>query len=529
MRVALTFWLLRTICTGMSATFSNSLGGVGVTPNGQLAIVVDAGNYMIRKVVLHQCANCSAGTYSNVTGALDSKTCILCPKDTYSAVLGANSLATCVPCAGNATAPAGSEVCMCKAGFVGPAGGPPCTICGRDSYSHVNSSTCQQCPMTASSLPGSTALSDCNCGAGAYVESGKCNNCSAGTFSNATHAMSSAACADCPIDTYSSEGSTVCLSCPGNASSQAASSACSCVPGFGGSGATGCTRCPVGTYNPGKWMLVFRQSDPFRFSAADDWAEARSLNAGAPEAPNFSILDQLEDLRGSDGTFEFKMVYPEDDEEKATIWKQSSNPVTRTSSGVEGYFLIRNDWGTGFGGLEKNGATGYAFLDGTPGGNWFYAIAVENPNNFPSATGQTTQVELYVSLSKSKFADTCRKCSRGTYSNSTGAAWCAFCPVGTYTNMTGASACASCPANSSALVAGSSTCTCNAGFSGPDGGPPCAICPRNFYSTLGSAACVPCFLGSVSPRGSAGQESCVCGADEAKVLTKTDTVQMVLS
>ena len=170
--LVVTFFLLRDLCAGLNPTFSHRFRGVGVTPDGQMAIIFDAGNYILRKVSLHQCENCPSGTYNNGTGAGSRATCSKCPNNTYLASPGATSEAMCLPCAGNATAPAGSVSCQCKAGFSGPLWGPPCAICPRGSYSPQGSSACLLCPAAATSPPGSKTLASCDCGAGAYLEYG---------------------------------------------------------------------------------------------------------------------------------------------------------------------------------------------------------------------------------------------------------------------------------------------------------------------------------------------------------------------
>jgi len=44
------------------------------------------------------------------------------------------------------------------------------------------------------------------------------------------------------------------------------------------------------------WTLVFRQTAPFEFNSDRDFAQAKRLNAHAPEAPNYSILCDLEQV-----------------------------------------------------------------------------------------------------------------------------------------------------------------------------------------------------------------------------------------
>merc|ERR1711912_98277 len=111
-----------------------------------------------------------------------------------------------------------------------------------------------------------------------------------------------------------------------------------------------------------------RQTTPM-FKDKDEW---RSLNAGDPENDNYSILDQLESFRGTDGKFLMKMVWPDSD--SYNVWKQSSNPVTATARGVDGYEAIdvrqdSNYWG----GLEYSKGKN-SLLDGSVDhSNWWFA------------------------------------------------------------------------------------------------------------------------------------------------------------
>lgn len=55
------------------------------------------------------------------------------------------------------------------------------------------------------------------------------------------------------------------------------------------------------------WKLVFRQTLPFFFTPQN----AERYSPEDPSAPNYSVLDELESLRGADGKLHFKLYYPE--------------------------------------------------------------------------------------------------------------------------------------------------------------------------------------------------------------------------
>jgi hypothetical protein len=139
------------------------------------------------------------------------------------------------------------------------------------------------------------------------------------------------------------------------------------------------------------WKLVFRETYPFMFEK-DQW----SLEPENAEASNFAMLDKLEFLRGSDGSFEFKMSWPGSDVQDQ-IWKQTSNPVTKTSKGADGYEAVTAPHSSNYwGGLEHGGT--YSLLDGSVNhNNWYYSVGSFRPwsGGIPGPAQQAQVVELY--------------------------------------------------------------------------------------------------------------------------------------
>jgi hypothetical protein len=88
-------------------------------------------------------------------------------------------------------------------------------------------------------------------------------------------------------------------------------------------------------------------------------------------------------------------------------------------------------------------------------------------------------------------------CAPGYYSTSSSTI-CSVCPVNTYayTFLTGPS-CPSCPSFSSSAIRSMNrtNCTCDAGYSGPDGGACTACNPGQFKSLSGSGSCEDCNAG----------------------------------
>ena len=161
------------------------------------------------------CHPCAAGTYKDIKGSGD---CVVCPVDTYSAVLGAISESTCEPCPEDTSSASGSSAksdCKCKAGSLGPGGGP-CTVCPSGKYQQ--GSECVDCPEGYTSHPGSTSAEHCLdiCDAGSYGPAGgPCVLCEEGKY-KATPGTGECD-GECPANTNSAKGSDELADCVCNA------------------------------------------------------------------------------------------------------------------------------------------------------------------------------------------------------------------------------------------------------------------------------------------------------------------------
>merc|ERR1712151_1449900 len=91
----------------------------------------------------------------------------------------------------------------------------------------------------------------------------------------------------------------------------------------------------------------------------------------------YAILDELESCRSASGAFTMKLSWPESDLQDQT-WTQTSNPVTKTSGGVDGYACSCSECSCPYssqywGGLEYNNQL--TLLDGSVShSNWFYGV-----------------------------------------------------------------------------------------------------------------------------------------------------------
>ena len=136
------------------------------------------------------------------------------------------------------------------------------------------------------------------------------------------------------------------------------------------------------------------------FSRRED---ALTKNKDNPDAQLFSILNQLENYRGSDGNFQFKLCYPELN--KCNVWIQSSNPATETT--IRGFEPISlafktNGIGAAWAGLGKSSSDSVLTDDAPAYGSWYSAIGAftywPGKPTIPGPRGENgiTKVNLYV-------------------------------------------------------------------------------------------------------------------------------------
>ena len=94
---------------------------------------------------------------------------------------------------------------------------------------------------------------------------------------------------------------------------------------------------------------------------------------------------------------------------------------------------------------------------------------------------------------------------------------CELCAPGTFKDFVGDEVCVDCPAHTHSNAGGEAqaVCICNAGYTGPDGGP-CGACAAGKYKSVnGSDACTQCPEGTQLPAtGSVAVDSCIgCSAN----------------
>ena len=123
------------------------------------------------------------------------------------------------------------------------------------------------------------------------------------------------------------------------------------------------------TFDNATWVKVFSHQPASGTVLFANSAEALCCNTTG----KYSILNRLEEFRGSDNSFEFMLEY-NNSTTAYNRWKQTSNPTTTTES-VTGYQAISISWtGDLWGGLALSNS-GSTFIDGSINhAYWWYAI-----------------------------------------------------------------------------------------------------------------------------------------------------------
>ena len=239
----------------VQVTNASNLGGWQCNPcpanfyciyGGQTACPLNSTSPALSQNV-SQCS-CGAGFYFDSASAL----CKACQVGTYS-LGGALACTVCPVNSTTAGTTAGSQaLCLCVAGFIGPAGGP-CVACAPNYYcpgGGVNFSVV--CPLGQYSLAGASAVGQCGCpDSSSLLPSPKNCTCNAG-YQKVTNASNLGGwqCNACGPNTYCNLG--VLAGCPSSSSSPALSqnlSQCVCNPGYvWNATALACPLCPANSY-----------------------------------------------------------------------------------------------------------------------------------------------------------------------------------------------------------------------------------------------------------------------------------------
>ena len=504
------------------------------------------------------CTNCAAGKYKTSTGSAE---CTGCGVGTYATTVGASTSSTCLSCPAGSGSVQSSTVCRCNPGFEGPDGGPctaclagwwksdsgpgtgysyivngevvwlGCTQCLDGTYSAVvgatTSSTCLACPVNSNSWYESKAITACICNVG-YTgpDGGECSACTAGKYKD-TDRMEllyppnrNTVCTNCGVGTYSgtlaATTSSTCLTCPGGSNSiSGTSSVNGCIVPGCDAGSTGpdggvCSACVAGKYKTIRGSVACTDCDVGSYSVAVG-ATAVSTCVSCPVNSNSVVSSSAiaacicnAGFTGPDGGVCLACV--------AGKYKTVTGSVVCTNCGVGSYSVTV--------------------------GTTAASSCVTCPVNSNSAVSSSDVAACTCNAGfTGPDGGVCSSCVAGKYKTNSGSVACTDCGVGTYSTTVGASAastCVSCPVNSNSVSSSSAItgCTCNAGYTGPDGGV-CSACVAGKYKTSGgsavcmncgagtysvavgataSATCVSCVANSNSGVSSSSSAACVCNA-----------------
>ena len=486
----------------------------------------------------------SQADISSPTGTI----CVLCGQNTVKL----NTSSTC-QCVAGYTGPDNTACTMCAAGKYKIAlGDAACSNCSAGQYSTVAgaaSNVCQGCPSNSNAPESSDEEADCTCNAGFSRDvGGLCIACVAGKYKIAS---GNAACSECLAGKYSTAvGATsdVCQACPSNSNSPTASDE-----------ATDCA-CQEGLYKINPMDEMLRRNKPYITSLAKDWNVATkrfdSLCAGQACEGDTGALAEGTASTGfvSNNGAGASVQFVGGTQQTKMQWGAGSIPTQFTICSVvryvgpqlqriltgyynplgyinwlhghhagdagsvmyghapaeneQGYLYsiaIKTNWVVACGrNLVEQGAVG-AIVNGVEtrdavGGVGGGALGI----NFHSQSASEWQLsKLYIwnyHLSNSDF----QLASSYFYSELQSS-------VIPHTTAEVCSAClpnSNSPSNSSSA----SACTCNAGFTGPDGGA-CAACPAgSFKNETGPGACELCPAFSSSANASTHRTNCTCGA-----------------
>ena len=148
-------------------------------------------------------------------------------------------------------------------------------------------------------------------------------------------------------------------------------------------------------WNIPTWTLLFRQTLGYLWSSS----QSLSLNSSDPDNDNYSILDQIDTYKNTDGKYRLRYVNPEID--AFNDWRQTSN-FTTTSESVSGYEAVSIYFsGYSWGGLAISSLSGsHTRFDGSVGhGYWFFSVGtiVNWGGGFPGlGSSAHNVVEVYI-------------------------------------------------------------------------------------------------------------------------------------
>ena len=303
----------------------------------------------------------------------------------------------------------------------------------------------------------------------------------------------SGTCAPCLLDTYkNTTGDTGCLTCPGGTWTNGVLGATACTP-----------KCATGLYMSQGVCLSCAAGNYIKYDAAQDKCMSCPANTYSETEGATSCVSCV---------------------------ANSSSPVASTSvsnctcnAGASGNGTVcvlcaagkyKNT--TGNDSCVDCGVNTYSTTIGATG----TGACLNCPANAVSGAGSVVIAACVCNVGATgPNGGACVLCVTGKYKAVNGTANCTNCGAGTYSGVVGANTsdvCVACADNSSSVLGSSvvTACVCNAGATGPNGGP-CSLCvPGKYKNVTGSNNCTSCAAGTyMTGVGGTVCLSCTANAD----------------
>jgi len=441
------------------------------------------------------CYACAAGKWAYPEPNLlydttATQTCANCPADKTSepASVGTSGSTACL-----------LQLTPCNAGYTGPDGGP-CTACVAGKYkTSAGSSTCTNCASDKTSPTGSDDVADCVCNAGfTGPDAGSCTACVAGKYKTMT---GSVPCTDCATGKYSTiTGAT-------------SETVCGCLPGYAGHPYS-CGACVRGKYSLGGAVADCTDCINYGPRNPDIFLQYGSGSAATACFDCYSVSNAF---LASSASLNMGLC----------ICNEGYYGLVRVPGRYDKYGVDQTVYT-----LAQSGGVCYA----CPAGKYDsvtekeYA-STENSQCTSCPAGKTSD-GLAATTVDVCYSSAPTTCPTGQYVPDLSATSCVACDAGKYKNTTGTEVCTACPASSTSPSGSAfdTSCTCNAGHTGPNGGPctacvagtyktsagshPCSNCVAYTYSTTIGATqegqCVACPVNTISTSGSDALADCLC-------------------
>jgi hypothetical protein len=304
----------------------------------------------------------------------------------------------------------------------------------------------------------------------------------------------------CSAGKYSNESSALsCRVCPTNATSPAGSSAvtnCTCNAGWSGPDGGTCALCVAGKYKPES----ARGSEACSDCEQGKYSETASSSCTPCDAGKYWT-----GTGGSSCTACGAGKYG------VSAGQTAESSCTVCGAGKYGVATGQTSC-TACGAGKFGVATGQTAEEGT------CALCVAGKYNPAAGSVACTDCgagKYGVATGQTAEEGTCTVCVAGKYNFAAGSVACTDCGAGKYGVATGlafdATSCLVCPPNSNSPPGSTSVtiCTCNAGSTGPSGGP-CSLCEAGkFKDAPGTAACITCVIGKYGAAGAATESECI--------------------